>query len=123
MEYSEISEFKRDLKKLLKRFHTLEEDVENMKKALLEPYFFQDQEIPVSGILKMESFCGEYYASYKVKSFACKALKGKGKCSGIRIILIYHKRECKITFIELYFKGDKDNECRERLQAFIKNLR
>ncbi|MDR2420033.1 MAG: hypothetical protein LBD40_01785 [Puniceicoccales bacterium] len=118
--YNEIPEFEKDFKKLLKRFYTLREDIENMKKSLLEPYF--SQKILVSGVPKMEGFCGENYASYKVKSFACAALKGKGRCSGMRIILVYHKEEREITFIEIYFKGNRKNGDKERLQVFIKNL-
>ncbi len=52
---------------------------------------------------------------YKAKKFACKALKGKGAQSGIRIIYAYHEEEDRIEFIEIYYKGDKENEDRERV--------
>jgi len=39
----------------------------------------------------------------------------KGVHSGIRVIYAYHEAEDKIELIEIYFKGDKENEERERI--------
>ena len=52
---------------------------------------------------------------YKGKKFACKALKGKGALSGMRVIYAYHEEEDWIEFIEIYYKGDKESEGRERI--------
>jgi hypothetical protein len=46
---------------------------------------------------------------------ACKALKGRGVNSGLRLIYAYFNEEQRITFVELYFKGDKENEDRQRI--------
>lgn len=51
----------------------------------------------------------------KVKKIACKALKGRGVNSGLRLIYAYFKEEQKITFIELYHKNEKENEDRQRI--------
>ena len=48
---------------------------------------------------------------FQVKS----ALKGKGAQSGIRIIYAYYEAEDWIEFIEIYYKGDKESEGRERV--------
>ena len=53
---------------------------------------------------------------YKARKFACKALKGKGAQSGIRVIYAYHADEDWIEFIEIYYKGDKESEDRERIK-------
>jgi len=50
-----------------------------------------------------------------VKKIACKALKGKGVNSGLRLVYAYFETEKKITFIELYHKNDKENEDRKRI--------
>ena len=42
-----------------------------------------------------------------------KALKGGGR-SGIRIIYAYKENEDKVTLIEAYYKGKKENEDREK---------
>ena len=52
---------------------------------------------------------------YKAKMFACKALKGKGVQSGIRVIYAYFSTEDVIEFVEIYYKGDKENEDKERI--------
>lgn len=39
----------------------------------------------------------------------------KGVHSGIRIIYAYHEVEDRIELIEIYFKGDKENEEKERI--------
>ncbi len=51
----------------------------------------------------------------KVKKIACKALKGRGVNSGLRLVYAYFETEKKITFIELYHKNDKENEDRKRI--------
>ena len=54
----------------------------------------------------------------KAKKFACKALKGRGGMSGIRIIYAYYENEDVIEFIEIYFKGDKANEDKKRIMKY-----
>jgi hypothetical protein len=51
----------------------------------------------------------------KVKKIACRALKGKGVNSGLRLIYAYFPDEKRIIFIELYHKNDKENEDRSRI--------
>jgi hypothetical protein len=52
---------------------------------------------------------------YKARKFACRSLKGKGAHSGIRVIYAYIEQNDKIELIEIYYKGDKENEDRERI--------
>ena len=56
----------------------------------------------------------------KVKKIACKALKGRGVNSGLRLIYAHFEAEQKIIFIELYHKNDKENEDRRRI---LKNFK
>jgi hypothetical protein len=56
-----------------------------------------------------------YPEIYKARKFACRSLKGKGAASGIRIIYGYYSDEDVIEFIEMYYKGDKANEDRQRI--------
>jgi len=52
---------------------------------------------------------------YKAKKFACRALKGSGVKSGIRVIYAHFSPEFRFELVEIYFKGDKENEDRERI--------
>jgi len=47
--------------------------------------------------------------------FFCRYLKG----SSLRIIYAYLERRGKIEFIELYYKGDKENENHERIKDYL----
>lgn len=123
IDYNTIPEFDKDFKQLLKRYKTLEKDFELMKKNLLETHYLKGAPVPPKALVDIEGFCNNYYKSQKVRKFACASLKGKGGSSGIRVILVYEKQEGhKITFIEIYFKGDSENEDRERLRKFVDSL-
>lgn len=118
--YEFLPEFEKDFKALFKRFQTLDSDFERFKKFSLEPHF--EQKIETSSFVKIEGGCGTKYLSYKVRKFACRALMGKGSHSGIRIIFIWESDLRKITFVEIYFKGDKPLENKERLKRVIKEI-
>ncbi len=51
----------------------------------------------------------------KINKIACKALKGNGVNTGLRLIYAYFEKEQKIIFVELYSKIDKENEDRQRI--------
>jgi phosphoserine aminotransferase len=57
---------------------------------------------------------------YKAKKFACRVLKGKGAKSGIRIIYAYFETEDRIELVEIYYKGDKENEDLSRILKHYK---
>lgn len=50
-----------------------------------------------------------------MKKIACRALKGRGVNTGLRLVYAYFPAEQKITFIELYHKNDKENEDKKRI--------
>ena len=114
IDYSE--EFKKELKKLKKRFKTLEEDLRIFIKTQLK--LFHKIKLDNDGIKRITGLKREYPPVYKAKKFACRSLKGKGAKSGIRIIYIYFEQEDTIEFIEIYYKGDKENENRERIKSY-----
>jgi hypothetical protein len=58
-----------------------------------------------------------------MKKIACKALKGRGVNSGLRLVYAYFGEEQKITFIELYHKSDKENEDRQRILEYFGKTR
>ena len=118
--YKTLPEFDKDFKSLLKRFRTLESDFETFKKYTIETFY--EQKVPTAAFVPVESFCGEKYISNKVRKFACKSLPGRGSQSGIRIIFIWQKEIRTVTFVEIYFKGDKPEEDRKRLKAVVEEI-
>ena len=118
--YKQLPEFEKDFKNLLKRFRTLESDFEIFKKYTIE--IFYEHNVPTTAFVPIEGFCGEKYIPNKVRKFACKSLPGRGSQSGIRIIFVWQKKIRTITFVEIYFKGDKPEEDRGRLKAAIEKI-
>jgi hypothetical protein len=120
-EVTRLSEFERDIKKLLKRFTTLEEDLKIFIEKELNLY--HKLKIDNKGIFQITGLHAEYPRIFKGKKFACRALKGKGVHSGIRVIYAYYEETDKIELIEIYYKGDKANEDRERISQYYRRSR
>lgn len=108
-----LDEFKKDFKKLSKKFRTLDEDLNAFITNQLK--LTHKKNIDNRGVIRISDLGIENPQIYKAKKFACKALKGKGAASGIRVIYAYYEEEDVIEFIEIYYKGDKVNEDRDRI--------
>ena len=109
MTFYELTEFKKDLKNLLKKYRTLNDDLDVVKRVLeVTP----DERPPFS--FRIDNLNLET-CIIKVKKIACKALKGRGVNSGLRLIYAHFPKEQKITFIELYHKNFKENEDKKRI--------
>jgi mRNA-degrading endonuclease RelE of RelBE toxin-antitoxin system len=115
-EIRKLTEFEKDFKKLAKRFKTLDDDIETFINRQLK--LTHKLGIDNKGVVHISGLGIEIPKIYKAIKFACKALKGRGGMSGIRIIYAYYEKEDVIEFIEIYFKGDKANEDEKRI---IKN--
>ncbi|MGV8945506.1 MAG: hypothetical protein ACOH1N_03675 [Lutibacter sp.] len=109
MTFDELTEFKKDLKSLLKKYRTLNDDLDVVKRVL---EVIPDERPPFSFYIDN---LGLETCIIKVKKIAYKSLKGKGVNSGLRLIYAYFSTEQKITFIELYHKNDQENEDRNRI--------
>jgi len=116
--YEETPKFQRDFKKLLKKFKTLSEDLETAKRNAIEVRHIHD--IDNQSVFLLPNFCSEEIKICKLKKFACKALKGRGSRTGIRVIYAFLAKIKKVVFIEIYFKGDKENEDYNRIREFFK---
>lgn len=121
MKYDETSAFVRDLKKLLKRFRSLSEDLGCAKRFAIE-IFHANPPIDTGAIVEVAGLCTETVRICKIRKFPCRSLLGRGARSGIRVIYAYFPAEGRIDFIEIYFKGDKENEDRERLGEYLSSL-
>lgn len=118
--YVEIPEFQKDFKKLKKKFKSLSQDFKLAKKNAIE--LFHLHKIDNQSVLPIPDFCNQQIKTYKLKKFRCKTLKGRGVKNGIRIIYAYFKSKQKVIFIEIYFKGNKTNEDKNRIKRYLKSL-
>lgn len=104
-------EFIGDFKKLTKKYRTLNEDLERFKKFII-----------FDPIIQSKNFAILY------KSKNCLVCKARFHCKCInksyfRIIYAYYKETNEvefIDFIELYAKGDKSREDKDRIENYLK---
>jgi len=104
--FAELPEFRKDLKKLVKKYPSLLRDLE-LRKQVLE-IFPQGRGMDVDEIpgLKIKN------KIYKTR-IVCAYLKR----DSLRLIYCYDKEESLIILIEIYFKGEQILENRERILA------
>ena len=108
--FNELPAFSKEYRRYLKKYRTLVSDFLNFKKIILSIPCGVGKHfniIAVSNDVKI----------IKARLF-CRYLKG----SSLRIIYGFHCVSQKIDFIEIYFKGDKENEDRERIKEYLKNF-
>ncbi|MBK6901274.1 MAG: hypothetical protein IPH04_00275 [Saprospirales bacterium] len=109
MNFETLPEYEKDLKQLLKKYRTLSADVDDVKKVLaVRPDAYPPFSFRIEGL-------GITTCVIKVKKIASDSFKGKGVHSGFRLVYAYFEEEQKIVLVELYHKGNKENEDRERI--------
>lgn len=109
MTFQSLPEFDKDLKHLIKKYSSLNEDISILKKVL---EIFPKERPPFSFRLNNIS---KNNRIIKIKKIACKSLMGKGANTGLRIIYDYIEEQDLIFLIELYHKSSKETENRERI--------
>ena len=117
-EIRRLKDFEKDFRKLLKKFKTLEGDLETFINTQLKLY--HKQKVDNSGVVRISNLAIDKPKIFKARKFACKSLKGTGGRSRIRIIYAYYEEENIVEFIEIFFKGDKENEDRDRILGYYK---
>ncbi len=114
MQFTTVHEFDSEFGKLLKKYRSLEEDLEGLKRYLTTyPQGYDPIVYRIPGL-------GIETKIYKVKRFRCKSLN-KGSRSGIRVIYAYLEAEQKIEFVETYYKEKDDVDCnKDRVLKYYK---
>ena len=98
----------KEWQRLSKRFRTLQDDMESLKDVLVA--------CP-TGIGKNFTVLHTGAGLSIVKArMACRALRNRS----LRLIYAFHETQQRIVFIELYFKGDKENEDRNRIAEYVR---
>ena len=106
MHFNEIPEFSKELKQLSKKHLSLAGDLDEFKRIVTA--------IPL-GTGKHFNVINRGSGAVIVKArFFCRYLKG----SSLRVIYSFIQGKNTIEFIELYFKGNKENEDRERIKSY-----
>jgi hypothetical protein len=108
--FTQLPEFEKELKKLSKKYPTIESDIKDIKQILLtSPTGFGKNFIVISS--------KENIKIVKVK-IHCESLRSRS----MRLVYSYREDKIEFLYIEVYFKGDKENENRERIDEYLKSI-
>ena len=120
IEYRCCDKFEKQFKKLIKKYCSLKEDLEIAKKSAIELWHIS--KINNEAVFLIPKFDKKTVQIYKLKKFACKALKGKGVRSGIRLIYAFYPKKFEVEFLEIYFKErDDSNMNYEFAEKYLEN--
>lgn len=109
MSFNELPEFQKEFKRLAKKYKSLTDDLQEFCNVV--------SVVPL-GNSKHFNVITQTDLFYVIKArLFCRFLKG----TSLRIVYCYFKEEQRIDFIELYFKGDKENEDRGRIKEYLEN--
>ncbi|MCG8698491.1 MAG: hypothetical protein MI922_10590 [Bacteroidales bacterium] len=114
MKIEELEEYKKDIKKLSKKYRTLTEDMAVVKKVLTvnlnerPPFSFRIDNLGIKTCV------------ITVKKIASKSFKGKSVNSGFRLIYAHFEDENRIVLIELYHKSKQEIEDKDRINKYFK---
>ncbi len=111
-----LKEFHRELKKLKKKYRSLDGDLKTFINTQLE--LFHKRGIDNDGIKELTYVINQKFKLYKAVKFTCDSLGGRASKSGIRVIYAHAESTDEIEFIEIYYKEDKDNEDRARVICY-----
>ncbi len=108
--FNQLPEFQKDFKRLAKKYQSLIEDLNKLERSI---------------ILNPTGVGNNFVILYQASNFkiiktrmACRALQDRS----MRVIYAYHNGIATFVHIEIYFKGDKANEDRERIKEYIESV-
>ncbi len=119
MNYEETPEFLRDLKRISKKFPSILDDLETVKKNVIELRHVHEKDNLSTFEVPGLDTDKKTFSIWKIKKFACKSLKGRGVKSGIRVIYALFPEKKSVHLLEIYFKGSQKNMDYERTKSFI----
>jgi len=108
--FSTLPEFDKELKRLSKKYQTIVSDIEDLKPVLITCPTGIGKNFTIMKIV------GDVQI-VKVRVH-CESLRSRV----VRLIYAYHNDRIELMFIEVYFKGDKENEDRERIKEYLAGI-
>ena len=108
--FDSLPEFRRELRRLSRKYGTLDDDLEIFREVLsasptgLGNGFTAIHSTEVVKIVKAR--------------MACRFFRGKS----LRVIYAYLEREERVEFVEIYYKGNRENENRNRIKEYLKSI-
>lgn len=111
-----IPEFADDSSKLNEKFSTLGYDLKIFIETGLKLY--HDLKLDNESIEVIRELDSHSVRIYQAEKFACRAIKGKGAKSGIKVVYAHYSNEKKIELIEIYYKEEKETLDNDRILKY-----
>lgn len=108
--FNQLPEFQKDFKRLAKKYQSLSEDLGKLERFIdLNPTGSGNNFVII-----------HHDADFKIikTRMACRTLHDRS----MRVIYAYHAGVAVFVHIEIYFKGDKENEDRGRIEEYIRTM-
>jgi hypothetical protein len=108
--FSKLPEFEKEFSKLSKKYPSLPDDLKKLERLIALN--------PVGMGTNFVTIHHSEEAKIVKARLACKSLKERS----VRIIYAYHEYITTFVHIEIYFKGDKENEDSLRIKHYLSSL-
>lgn len=110
IQFKESYKFQKEYKKLLKKYRSLDADINDLKDIL------ESEPIGTNKIITRKG--GDNPVVILKTRLLCDYLKK----SSIRLVYTYFEEQKHIEFLEIYFKGDKTNHDAKRIKQYMISL-
>lgn len=108
MSFNELPEFSKEFKRFSKKYLSLSSDLAEFKQIL--------RVVPLGNSKHFNVITKTEQCVIVKARFFCRYLKG----ASLRIIYAFHCQNCKIEFIEIYLKSEKENEDHNKINKYLK---
>ncbi|MEI6553808.1 MAG: hypothetical protein WCO09_04515, partial [bacterium] len=108
--FNQLPEFQKDFKRLAKKYQSLVEDLNKLERSIsLNPTGTGNNFVII-----------HHNPNFKIikTRMACRTLHDRS----MRVVYAYHDDIATFVHIEIYYKGDKESEDRERIAEYIKSV-
>jgi len=107
MKVTQGASFQKELKKLTRKYRSLDADLDVLER-LIESFPFGEDARHCTALKRDGDKC------LCKRRMMCRSLKS----TEFRVVYYYDGTELELVYLELYFKGDKETENNERLEKF-----
>lgn len=107
MTFDELPEFQKERKRLTRKYRSLSEDLREFRNVV--------SIVPLGNQKHFAVIARDEHVHVVKARLFCRYLKGLS----LRVIYSYLEQEQRIEFIEIYYKGDKENEDRHRVKEYL----
>lgn len=108
--FNQLPAFEKEFSGLSRKYKSLPEDLQKLEEIISNP------DIGPSGVGKNFVILHDDKHIKIVKTrLACRSLRERS----MRVVYAYHADRIEFMYIEIYYKGDKENEDRERIREYL----